>query len=204
MRAGCAGSTMRGRPPAPVGDQRGAVQHDPASLAREHARQRHFTGLVLVLGGAQRAPGHREHRRWKLAAVLPVAVGGSGSQRSTPGVTDSTLQSSLRTTSPRASGPRGRRPRRAAGRAARLGEVARDLPQEGDVLRVKRGLPRRPRGPDVAPGLARRGRRARSSSWSPPIVMFACQRALRSGLPPVASSRADTPRSERATPAMSW
>ena len=37
------------------------------------------------------------------------------------------------------------------------------------------------------------------SSWSPPMVMFACHRAVRLGSPPVTSCRVDRPASERST-----
>jgi hypothetical protein len=64
-----------GDPPRPAGDQGRAVQHHPAPLPPEHPRDRDLARCRLALGGAQGAAGDREHRRGKLAAPLPVAIG---------------------------------------------------------------------------------------------------------------------------------
>ena len=97
-----------GDPRLAAGDQRRAVQHHPAAAARKHPRQRDLTRRVRRARRCA-APGRRP--RALPAAACRCAVqspsGNSSSQRSTPGVSESTLQSLRRMTRPGASGPSG-------------------------------------------------------------------------------------------------
>ena len=89
-------------------------------------------------------------------ALCQSLSGSSASQRSTPGVSDSTLQSSRRTTSPGASGPSGSvasptsSPRRAP--SARYGATSR---RKRSSSAVEQGLVRLAIEPQHAPGVAR-------------------------------------------------
>ena len=156
MRAGWAGSTITATRARPVGDERRAVEHHPAARAREHPRERDLAGRVRALRRAQRAAGDRQHRRRAACRASQSPSGSSASQRSTPGVSDSTLQSSVSTTSPGASGPSGSaasptsRPRRAP--SARCGATAR---RKLDLVVVEQRLAGLAVEAEHAPGFAR-------------------------------------------------
>jgi hypothetical protein len=136
---------------------------------------------------------------------LPASQSPSGSaasQRSTPGVADSTSPLAESTTRPGASGPSGSTasptssPRRAP--SAREGATARTKESSSSPNMGWPGSRYSPSAPQTSPDGVRR---AAISSWSPPRVMLACQRGLPLGSPPVASWRVESPRSERATSA---
>ena len=109
MRAGCAGSTITATRCGPVADECRAVEHDPgARVATAPARplpRRARPAPPPCAARAPRQPGRRSGRR--PASQSPP--GRSETQRSTPGVEDSSSPFDERTSRPGASGPSGSR-----------------------------------------------------------------------------------------------